>query len=517
MPTERPEVVVSGLGKDMEFKELHFGMAAAEKEAAQEPDLLVEGYYDPHDLPSSLMKGSPFLVLGPKGSGKSTITEHLRIVGSRNSMRFVSRAELKDFPFRDFTNIKTGGSNDLSRYPGNWAWLLLLTLFASFAEDEGAHSANDPDFLETIRVLRANGFLPTPSLREAVMRSSKTTITMKLPVAQVGMEMGSTQRGLHLYSAVDVLRRLASNFCSDSRHLVAIDGLDEIFIHDEIQWDALATLILEVNRLNTMFFEHNTPAVIVVLCRTDVFERLPLADANKIRQDSGVTLNWYPDNDNPHDSPLISLANKKASVRHPGVKDVIQQFFPESMNRGGRPLPVHQYLLERTRHTPRDFLTLLKYIQRAASRSGRLRPHVVNVGIRAYCIDYFVPEVRNELVGLMSKEDARRMIGLLSTMRGHLFLLEELEAKAQTDPRYQELEVSKAIAQLFTCGAIGNTIAGRRGHHYNFSYRNPQVDFDPTQMLVMQNALRIGLNVPRTVPQATSRTRRSAMRRDGGR
>jgi hypothetical protein len=201
-----------------------------------------------------------------------------------------------------------------------------LTLFDSFAKDVGARSANDHDFLETIRVLKANGFLPTPSLREAVIRSSKTTITMKLPVGQAGMESGSTHRGFHLYSAVEVLRQLASNFHSDSRHLVAIDGLDEIFIHDEIQWDALTTLMLEVNRLNNMFFEHKTPAAIVVLCRTDVFERLQLADANKILQDSGVSLNWYPDNDNPHDSPLISLANKKASVRHPCVGDVIDQF-----------------------------------------------------------------------------------------------------------------------------------------------------------------------------------------------
>jgi hypothetical protein len=54
----------------MEFKKLHFGMAAAETEAAQEPDLLVEGYYHPHgphDLPRSLMNGSPFLISGTQG------------------------------------------------------------------------------------------------------------------------------------------------------------------------------------------------------------------------------------------------------------------------------------------------------------------------------------------------------------------------------------------------------------------------------------------------------------------
>jgi hypothetical protein len=185
------------------------------------------------------------------------------------------------------------------------------------------------------------------------------------------------------------------------------------------------------------------------------------------------------------------------------------------MNRGGKHLPVHQYLLERTRHTPRDFLTLLKSIQKAAPTSGRLRPHIVEVGVRMYCVEYFVPEVRNELVGLLSTEDARRMIGLLSTMQGHLFSMEELEAKAQVDPRYQELDVSKAIAQLFICGAIGNTVAGGRGYHYNFRYRNLQVDLDPTQMLVMQNALRIGLNVPRA--PVRSRRRRSPRRRDGGR
>jgi hypothetical protein len=483
----------------VEYRDLDFGKAAAEKEAAEAPQLLIEGYYDPHDVPSALLRGSTSLILGVKGSGKSAITEHLRLLAAKDPQLFVSRVALKDFPFSEFANIKGGGAPGQARYPSSWSWLLLLTVFDSFGQDQGAASNTDDYYQQTIRALTTNGFLPTPSLREAVLKSFKTTIKLKLPPLEGGAEESITRSGLHLFSAVETLRRVASNFHTDSTHVVTIDGLDEIFIHEQVQWDALAALILEADRLNSMFREHGVPANIVILCRTDVFARLQLADSNKIRQDSGVTLNWYPFSDRPQDSYLFGLAEKKASVKYPDLGDVIGRFFPEHISlAGGRiELSIHEYLLSRTRHTPRDYLRLLTYIQRTAPSTGRLDSDVIRAGARQYCVDYFVPEVRNELVGLLSEDDARNVMGLLSTMKGNRFLLEDLKKKAQVDDRYQSLNVNEAVSQLFNCSAIGNEVPDRRESYFNFSYRNPEVEFDPTQIIVMHNGLVTGLNVPR--------------------
>jgi hypothetical protein len=480
----------------VEFRDLHFGKAAAEVEAAQEPELLLDGYFDPHDVPTRLRARSIFLVVGLKGSGKSASTEYLRLLSQDQSQLFVSRVVLNDFPFQDFANIKIGGSADQARHPGAWSWLLLLTLFASLSRDEGARSNSDPAYRETIRVLEQQGFLSVDRLRETVIRSSRSTITLKLPVGlEAKVEEARARSGLHLYSAVESLRSVAMSFTSESEHLIIIDGLDEILMDEQVQWKALAALVLEVNRLNSSLVEHGVPAMFVLLCRTDVYGRLPLPDANKIRQDSGVGLRWYPDSEQSLDSPLFQLANMKASVHHPDVADIIDRFLPSTMTlRSGQTIPIREYLLRKTRHTPRDYLRLLTYIQSAAPPTGRLPSHAIEAGVRKYCIDYFVPEVRNHLVGMIPDNDAFSIIGILSAMTQHGFNLSGLERMVLSDPRHKKLDVHGAIDQLIACGAVGTM---PRGERPLFTYQNPEVELDARQTLVLHDALITGLDISR--------------------
>ena len=64
--------------------------------------------------------------------------------------------------------------------------------------------------------------------------------------------------------------------------MLFIDGLDEILTHSELQFPALAALISEASRLNDDLRAAYKPFKCVVLCRTDLFDRLPGANKNKI-------------------------------------------------------------------------------------------------------------------------------------------------------------------------------------------------------------------------------------------
>ena len=160
---------------------------------------------------------------------------------------------------------------------------------------------------------------------------------------------------------------------------------------------------------------------------------------------------------------------------------------------------MHQFLMERTRHRPRDFLTLLSYIQGAARRSGILSDADIDEGVSRYCLQYFIPEIRGELNLLLPKDEAYHALGLLKSMGGSEFYVGELQSKAKSDERYRDLNISAVLEQLFICGAIGNVVQGRSELYYDFSYRNPEVEFDPDRRLILHNAIIQGLNIPRQV------------------
>jgi len=485
----------------MNFKDLLFGISAAEDEAVDFPELLLEGYYDPQDMPARLLDGPEFLVLGPKGSGKSALTEHLRLRAMTDSQLFVTRVELNNLHFRQFLGM-VPGIGDRTSYPSAWEWLILISLFSSFAQDEGAYSNSSEDYRRTIRALDVAGYLPKDrlDLDQLITRSTTEKFAIKLPGLELGAEETRRPEGPNFFSALGTLKQVASQFMSDSRHLLVIDGLDTMFILEEVDWQILTALMVQVSSLNRMLRDRGTPASVIVLCRTDIYGRLPFADANKTRQNRGIELEWYPRSQRPAHSPLFRLAHKKASVHHPGVGNIVERFFPQVMElRSGRKMLIHEFLMELTRHRPRDLLSLLLYIQKASPRTGAPSALDVDEGARRYSLQYFVPEIRSELHGLLPQSEAFNALGLLKSMGGHKFYLHELNAKAKSDSRYSDIDVPAVLEQLFACGAVGNIASGGREPFYDFSYRNPEIDFDPDKQLIIHNGLILGLNIPRQV------------------
>jgi len=193
-----------------------------------------------------------------------------------------------------------------------------------------------------------------------VIATSKRSFRINVPSELAsGLERSTYERGPQIQFFVDRLRQVAQHLRSSARHLVVIDGLDDILTSRKAQFDALAALLLAASRLNLEFQRSGTNAKIIVLCRTDIYEKLPGANKNKIRQDSAVHLDWYKDPRQPEDSNLIKLVNLRAQLADSSITNLFQRFFPSQVE----DRPVSPFLLELTRHTPRDFIQILKHIQ----------------------------------------------------------------------------------------------------------------------------------------------------------
>jgi hypothetical protein len=84
------------------FADIEFGFADAEKESAQNPDLLLFAFFDDSHIVDKALKGSPFLLLGYKGSGKTAIAERANLLASSDPSLFVKVEQLADFSYTDF-------------------------------------------------------------------------------------------------------------------------------------------------------------------------------------------------------------------------------------------------------------------------------------------------------------------------------------------------------------------------------------------------------------------------------
>jgi len=102
----------------MSFKKIEFGMAAAEKEKSNSSHLLIEGFLDAYGYIDEIIEGNKFLILGPKGSGKSAIGSKLELL-SREMGNYTEQYYLGDFPYRPFSEIIPGKEAPENRYPNH--------------------------------------------------------------------------------------------------------------------------------------------------------------------------------------------------------------------------------------------------------------------------------------------------------------------------------------------------------------------------------------------------------------
>ena len=481
---------------DIRFKDLILGFDSADYEATHHPDLLLRGFVDPRGLADVARSGKKFLFLGSKGSGKSALGEHLKLVAQRDPELFVTFVNIDDVSFATFSQILKGSMEPEARYPLVWSWLLLLFLLNSFSKDQGSNFNQDDELFLSVEALKQLGLLPEPSLKGAVHATSEKTFSVKLNTVIGGVEGAykSTPGTGDLPFFVERLKLISGRFQSKSKHLLIIDGFDELLRRGHLQYDALGALIFEANRLNLSFADAGNPAKIVVLCRTDLFERFPGPNKNKIRQNSAVQLDWLDDPFQPKASSLVHLINHRASLSLGEAIDVFETFLPPEL-KDYRDEGIRAELLAHTRRIPRDIVNLFAKLQEY-SGDGRMSIGQVFSGIAAYSRDYLLPEITDEMDNYVSGEHIELSKKLFATVRKINPQLYELREQCKVLGYPESYDLMNALNVLFDCGAIGNILTLRNGRSRSiFKYENRHASFNQAQGVLIHRGLWRALNL----------------------
>lgn len=478
----------------LRIQDVVFGLAAAEEERAKRPQLLLEGFFDAFGYVKEVAEGNKFLVLGPKGSGKSAIASRIELLAKEREGLFAATYQLGTFAFDAFTGVLPGTEAPESRYPSIWELLLLIALMESFSRDPHCKSTGTPSHSKVIDALRRLGLLPARDLTQLVKRTSSKEFKAGVPgLFEVGMTSSKESTSPDVKFLHNTLREVCCHTSPSGQHLLFIDGLDDILTRRGKQYEALAALIVATDRMNKMLRDFSISAKVVVLCRTDLFERLPGPNKNKIRQDNSVTLDWYQDARDLKSTNLVKLVNQRAFVCLGRQIDVFDEFLPPSLGSGQ---PTTKALLDSTRHTPRDIIQLMNRVRDFAC-GPTASDGSVWTALGKYSEDYLLNEVRDELSGSLSRDEIERVLQLLSVMGHDVFRFDQIRAAQLKDERFGGIDLMKTLELLFECSAIGN-LRGRdtdERYRFTFRYRNRNAVFNPNEEIVVHRGLRKALNL----------------------
>lgn len=442
------------------FNELHFGHLDASQEAVEQPELLRDGYYDYREAVYGITVRHTWLILGPKGSGKSAVLENIRLNWDPEPQRFFTYWNLGAFPVNDVTQIGTGQSGGASRAQAAWEFLLLLRIVESLMSDQGLTCPGT--FTKMAKALQTNGLI-TGDWLSRVSRWANTKV--KFDAKVLGVEGQWDSDTITPLDVSAYIREQLSAIQTDSSHAIALDGLDSFFFEAEDEWTSLSALMSALYSLNREMLANGLPIVLVAAVRSDILDVLPGSEVTKLKPHS-VHLDWNAGGIGARNH-LWTLLSKKAGVHHPEVRNIVSQYLRTDVAIGPhRSLP--EFLLDNTRLLPRDAVALMGYLQQAYRGNGQVTEESAKRAVQNYTEQYFVSEIFDNIAGVLPAGQARHIGSFRDALRtspsrvfDFAYMCDELVGELEPP------QIKLLLKQMFETGGIGI----RNGAYTDFVFR----------------------------------------------
>lgn len=491
------------------YESLYFGKSDARNELNENPEDFVRSFVNLSGVTQDVVDGKKTILLGPKGTGKSTVGWYLQTTGGQGG----HLAEVRDastLPLAEIPHLETGQPASVERTVSAWQFILLCNYLDLLQKDQACVLPNLTEIKRVTRLLKQYGFMGDVSGR-ALLKISSTTVSIPLP--KIGNIYKKESRdSLSIFNLIPYMVDWSMKAQSPNRHILLLDGLDSIFLNDEKYNESLSSLVQAAYSLNQQLSFGGATGSVVLMLRNDVFSRISLSlpDSQKMRDDFGVELDWRVLKGAPSErAPLITLVNKKAAQDLDIESINVLDYFPRDIQIGGhggsapRWQPRLQYLLNLTRHTPRDLLRLFEEIRKVQasgifdSSSNILSHEVIREGVLKYSNNYFVGAIRNEFAGAEGGVGASQAaVAALQSMAKQKFTAEEFRSALDNVDKEFTASSNKLLTLLFYAGAIGNLVPGRNKSYVQFFHRRDAADIYHKGPLVLHNTLAHAWAIP---------------------
>lgn len=446
------------------FGTLYFGRASAEKDFASDPEKFFRTYFDRYNIPARVASHERFLLLGPKGSGKSAAARYVDLSWRRERGADLVYSEYIDFdqvnqtqnPLTTITSQLV--SHDVTTATdAAWRLFIAIKFLSSLMRDESSSLARDGKAVALLHKLEDLGLADRdyPNVLRRV-RERKVSIGFSALFSGLGINGGREDRSWESdqWSPAQIANALLVLIQRDetiSRHLLAIDGLDKSIGDNQAYWDTVASLIRVGNELNTRFTGSNL--YLLIMCRSDVFRRVRFSDSAEILADSSIRIEWGSEAADAREVALWDYLAKKAEISKQELIGLVPRSIPVGTD--GRVAGL-KFLVESTRYTPRDMSVLFGMIQSQATAGELPTAQSVRRARDEFARNHFLNELESEAHGLLRDEVITGLPRFFSALKKRRISRSDFTKALSAASMPEALSVSELGEYLFIQGALGN-------------------------------------------------------------
>lgn len=476
------------------LKDVYFGCAAAENEAAQNPKVFKKVFFDPHEYLKELIHGHKFLLHGRKGDGKTAYASQIELTKEENNICVCPRS-LNNFNNAMFEKLNTYQNFGGNPYISLWKCILMIESVGMI--DSYEPNIQNKDFIEVAEILQRHGLLMKGNdISTTVTRLVEKDFILNIKDIFQHSRKYSTESALcgpeQIYSFISM--SIKSTYLP-KKFILIIDGLDDILLDNSaFRADIIVGLIRAVDELNREFntqaaVRNGTIAIKVnVLIRDDILKLCRDPNISKIVRDLGIKLSWSISQDDPYHSDLIQLVSKRigeVTGEENSFQTMWNEIFPRTID-GKDSL---SYILENMIYRPRDILQFFVEAQKVFIPGEMLTASKIRTALRKYSEEYFVQAMVDEMTGFFPNEAVSCLSDILARMEDRYFHLEEFTAECASYPEFENVNPRLVLEKLFNAGYLGQHRPRPEKDYTVFSYRNSKESFRAEHECILHRGL----------------------------
>lgn len=446
--------------------------------SAEDDDALLR-YFFSTDTVSRVSEGDTFLILGRKGSGKTSIVRHFTEGALKSNSIPLN---MRSYPWGIHATRRDRGADRIDAYVASWRYLI-ITQVASWAlrkSDTQYHDNQKP----LQQFLIENYGETSPSLADIIRPSRLKISALSIQPQVLGNSIGGVdldrgekdaKLGLELDALSASLRDATIKLvreCHLGAFYMHFDELDAgLTMLDEQRKDMIIGLILAIRGLKREFKISDAKIFPVLYLRTDIWDDLVFSDKNKITQGQATLIEWDSES-------LKALVDQRLTVKAGGEANW-EAYIDDQLMRGSQPKWNH--MIARTLKRPRDVIQFLNIALKIAKKRSDRPLNFVNkdiVNSRADYSTYLKRELDDEIIPHWPKwADALRALSSISTET-----FDKASFVAEYDKRRSEgsnISADEALSLLHRFSVIGyEQRSGYGGSGWAFMYESPDVGWD---------------------------------------
>lgn len=483
-------------------KALDFGAAAAERDFARDKNKFKETYLDNWGVESKILKNEFFLVLGPKGSGKTAVGKYCQLVleekfGQAKVLTLDAQADTFAPNTSSLSNLTSKLVSEGTQGTTKTAWILFIALrLASLAiADQSSPLNRNGDFQKFWKELKLAGLavdheasLEFPDVLRKV-RQGSASFNIKL------LQGGSSQQGTDEISIGQLGNALINaliNNPSDAYYLMTIDGLDRIIGESDSYRLSMSSLFSAVDELHLKFLSAGANIRILVMCRTDVFRKISFADADKAGADSAIHVDWANHQTKIRDSFLWDYLAKKSGI---SPNDLLS-LFPEYVIVGNNQKKIDgiEYCFTSTRATPREMTMLMGRVQEVTPHKAAITGDRLRAAVDLFAQRDLLNIVKAEADVFFDGNSWDALQRVFSSLPSARRVESSVLIAAGQDCGFTADESLNLAKFLFLSGLLGN-VNSQKGYVQFYSRRDSYA-FRPKGPWVLHRGLMLAFNLP---------------------